>query len=59
MTLSHKEFDLLSMLVQGTGDVVTREALMEGIWDTAWVGAVAHARRARRHAPRQAGPARS
>ena len=39
VTLSRKEFELLSMLVQGTGDVVTREALMEGIWDTAWVGA--------------------
>lgn len=37
--LARKEFDLLSMLVQSKGDAVTREALMEGIWDTSWVGA--------------------
>lgn len=37
--LTRKEFDLLSMLVQGKGDAVTREALMQGIWDTSWVGA--------------------
>jgi DNA-binding response OmpR family regulator len=39
VTLSRKEFELLSMLVQGKGEAVTREALMEGIWDTSWVGA--------------------
>lgn len=39
LALSRKEFELLSMLVQGRGDAVTREALMEGIWDTSWVGA--------------------
>lgn len=39
VTLARKEFDLLSMLVQGRGDAVTREALMEGIWETSWVGA--------------------
>ena len=39
VVLARKEFDLLSMLVQGKGDAVTREALMEGIWDTSWVGA--------------------
>ncbi len=37
--LSRKEFELLSMLVQAQGDCVTRESLMEAIWDTAWVGA--------------------
>lgn len=37
--LTHKEFDLLSMLVQARGECVSREALMEGIWDTSWVGA--------------------
>jgi DNA-binding response OmpR family regulator len=37
--LARKEFELLSMLVQAKGDAVTREALMEGIWDTSWVGA--------------------
>ena len=39
VALARKEFDLLSMLVQAQGDLVTRESLMEGIWDTAWVGA--------------------
>lgn len=39
IALTPKEFDLLSMLVQASGDAVTREALMEAIWDTAWVGA--------------------
>jgi len=37
--LARKEFELLSMLVQARGDPVTREVLMEGIWDTSWVGA--------------------
>jgi len=36
--LTRKEFELLSMLVQAGGATVTREALMEAIWDTAWVG---------------------
>lgn len=36
--LTRKEFDLLSMLVQAGGATVTREMLMEAIWDTAWVG---------------------
>lgn len=39
VALARKEFELLSMLVQGNGDLVTREALMEAIWDTSWVGA--------------------
>jgi DNA-binding response OmpR family regulator len=39
VALARKEFDLLSMLVRAKGDAVTREALMEGIWDTSWVGA--------------------
>lgn len=39
LALSRKEFELLSMLVQAEGAPVTREALMQGIWDTSWVGA--------------------
>jgi len=39
VALARKEFDLLNMLVQGNGDLVTREALMEAIWGTSWVGA--------------------
>ena len=38
LPLSRKEFELLSMLVQAQGAAVTREALMQGIWDTTWVG---------------------
>jgi DNA-binding response OmpR family regulator len=38
VALTRKEFELLSMLVQAGGDIVTREVLMEAIWDTAWVG---------------------
>ncbi|HSE71285.1 MAG TPA: response regulator transcription factor [Nocardioidaceae bacterium] len=39
VALARKEFELLQVLMQGDGDLVTREALMEQIWDTAWVGA--------------------
>lgn len=39
VVLTRKEFDLLSMLVQAGGDAVTREALMESIWETSWIGA--------------------
>lgn len=39
VALARKEFDLLNMLMQNHGDLVTREALMEAIWDTSWVGA--------------------
>jgi DNA-binding response OmpR family regulator len=39
LSLARKEFELLSMLVQSKGEAVTREGLMEGIWDTSWVGA--------------------
>lgn len=37
--LTRKEFDLLTMLVQAQGAAVTREVLMEDIWETSWVGA--------------------
>ncbi|HCA86928.1 MAG TPA: DNA-binding response regulator [Streptomyces sp.] len=37
--LTRKEFDLLAALVQAGGDAITREALMESIWDTSWIGA--------------------
>jgi DNA-binding response OmpR family regulator len=38
VALARKEFDLLVILVQGGGDLVTRESIMESIWDTTWVG---------------------
>ncbi len=37
--LARKEFALLHMLVRSNGDLVTREAIMEEIWATSWVGA--------------------
>ncbi|KQY62713.1 MULTISPECIES: response regulator transcription factor [unclassified Nocardioides] len=39
VALAPKELDLLALLVQGNGDVVTRESIMEAIWHTSWVGA--------------------
>jgi DNA-binding response OmpR family regulator len=39
VALAPKELDLLALLVRGAGDVVTRESIMEAIWDTSWVGA--------------------
>ena len=39
VALAPKELELLAMLVREAGDVVTRESIMESIWDTKWVGA--------------------
>jgi len=36
--LTRKEFDLLARLVQDAGRVVSREALMSGVWDMNWFG---------------------
>jgi two-component system, OmpR family, response regulator RegX3 len=38
MELSRKEFDLLAVLMQNAGRVVTREDLMSEVWDTNWFG---------------------
>lgn len=38
LTLTMKEFDLLSLLVANAGQVVTRERAMAEVWDTEWVG---------------------
>jgi DNA-binding response OmpR family regulator len=38
LELSRKEFDLLAELVRNAGKVVTREALMERVWDENWFG---------------------
>jgi DNA-binding response OmpR family regulator len=38
LELSPKEFDLLALLVQRAGTVVTREELMRRVWDTTWLG---------------------
>ncbi|MFP5308100.1 MAG: response regulator transcription factor [Actinomycetes bacterium] len=38
LELSPKEFDLLALLVEHAGTVVTREELMRRVWDTTWMG---------------------
>ena len=38
LELSRKEFDLLRLLVDNAGTVVTRERLIEEVWDTNWFG---------------------
>ena len=38
LALSRKEFDLLSELVRNAGRVVTREQLMDRVWDENWFG---------------------
>jgi two-component system, OmpR family, response regulator RegX3 len=36
--LSRKEFDLLELLMRSAGSVVSRERLIEEVWDTNWFG---------------------
>ncbi len=38
LELTPKEFDLLALLVAEAGTVVTRERIMEDVWDTNWFG---------------------
>jgi len=38
LDLSPKEFDLLAMLVRDAGKVVTRERIMDEVWDVNWFG---------------------
>jgi DNA-binding response OmpR family regulator len=38
LELSRKEFDLLRLLVDNAGTVVTRERLIDEVWDTNWFG---------------------
>jgi len=37
-TLSPKEFELLALLLRNAGTVVTRERIMEEVWDEHWFG---------------------
>jgi DNA-binding response OmpR family regulator len=39
LTLRPKEFELLALLVSDAGRVVTRERIMDEVWDTDWTGA--------------------
>jgi DNA-binding response OmpR family regulator len=38
LELSRKEFDLLELLMRSAGSVVSRERLIEEVWDTNWFG---------------------
>jgi DNA-binding response OmpR family regulator len=38
LELSRREFDLLTRLLRDAGRVVTREALMDDVWDVNWFG---------------------
>jgi two-component system, OmpR family, response regulator RegX3 len=38
LQLSRKEFDLLAELIRHAGRVVTREQLMDRVWDENWFG---------------------
>ncbi|WP_426573749.1 response regulator transcription factor [Aquihabitans sp. McL0605] len=38
VTLSPKEFQLLTLLVRNAGTVVTRERIMDEVWDEHWFG---------------------
>jgi two-component system response regulator RegX3 len=38
LELSRKEFDVLALLAGEAGRVVTRERLLEEVWDTSWFG---------------------
>jgi two-component system, OmpR family, response regulator RegX3 len=38
LELSRKEFELLRLLMQNAGSVVTREQAFEEVWDTTWLG---------------------
>jgi DNA-binding response OmpR family regulator len=38
LELTNKEFELLALLVREAGNVVTRERIMEEVWDEHWFG---------------------
>jgi two-component system response regulator RegX3 len=38
LELSRKEFDLIRLLIENAGSVVTRERLIDEVWDTNWFG---------------------
>jgi two-component system alkaline phosphatase synthesis response regulator PhoP len=38
LALRNKEYELLSLLMQQAGKVLTREVLFNQIWDTDWLG---------------------
>jgi len=38
LTLRPREFDLLALLIANAGRAVTRERIMQEVWDTEWLG---------------------
>jgi DNA-binding response OmpR family regulator len=38
LSLTRREFDLLAILVRHAGTVLTRERLIDEVWDTNWFG---------------------
>ena len=38
LALTRREFDLLALLVSNAGTVITRERLIDEVWDTNWYG---------------------
>ena len=38
LELSRKEFELLRVLMEAAGSLITREALIEKVWDMNWFG---------------------
>ena len=38
LSLTRREFDLLALLVSNAGTVITRERLIDEVWDTNWYG---------------------
>ncbi|MEA2425531.1 MAG: hypothetical protein QOH13_1941 [Thermoleophilaceae bacterium] len=55
IALRPKEFDLLALLIDNAGRVVTRERIMRDVWDTDWLGSTktldTHILNLRQHLP--------
>ena len=48
LKLAAKEFDLLAVLAREPGAVVSRQRIMQEVWNTSWIGRDEDHRRARR-----------
>jgi DNA-binding response OmpR family regulator len=38
LALTPKEFDLLALFASDAGAVLTRQRILESVWDTSWLG---------------------
>ena len=54
LALTAKEFDLLELFVRDAGAVVSRERMLQEVWQTTWYGSVEDDRRARGRAAAEA-----